>query len=347
MKTSVFLIFPLLICSFAWALDVHKTGDKVMLTDSCSNGNNIISSLSKWTQNIKAGKGCDGVLSPQKNGDQCTYDITSCVPEHVVKYQDATAENDGPNCWNLSLVMSGILPSLRYAAPEEMSFYMRPPLCRQLKNGEARQPGDVGAIREVSIGGVQESHGFIYISDKIAYSKNGFSSQSPYKLQSLENVMKTYDVPDKKACRQNQINLSSDCGIAVSYFRCDSMNSYLGKHPEISKQVHDAFAALDAADACVSKQAFKGGALGAEAKKNIADVGTALQKFAEQAKDSPDFKKLKQDQKDFILSSIMLRLYSIASQLGMSNEWSASDQAGSFMQMFADSAEELVTKKGK
>ncbi|WP_142697277.1 hypothetical protein [Bdellovibrio sp. NC01] len=346
MKKLLFSIVVLASVMASAELVVHKEGSKVVLADSCSNAQDMIQSLSQWTQNVKAGKGCSNLEPMTKSGSDCRYDISSCVPEHVVKYQDAKPEVDGPNCWNLSLVMSGILPSLRYSSPEEMHFYMRPPLCKALKDGEARQPGDVGAIRTVSRAGVEESHGFIYISEKIAYSKNGFSQMSPYALQTMEEVMQTYDVPNKKECRKNQIDLKSDCRNAVSFYRCDSLDSYMDKHKEIPEKVRTTLKKISSAEDCISKQAFSGKSLSAEARKNISDTSKAILAFAEEAKNSPEFNKLPKEQKNFLLGGIFYRLDAIGDQLSFSGEGSLAWETKGLTEMFGNVASKLV-KEGK
>lgn len=326
-------------------LVVHKEGDKVVLADSCSNAQDMIQSLSQWTQNIKAGKGCSSLEPLSKSGSDCRYDISSCVPEHVVKYQDAKPEIDGPNCWNLSLVMSGILPSLRYSSPEEMHFYMRPPLCKALKDGEARKPGDVGAIRTVSRAGVEESHGFIYISEKIAYSKNGFSQMSPYALQTMEEVMQTYGVPDQKACRQNQIDVNSGCRNAVSFYRCETLDSYMNKHKEIPEKVRTTLQKISSAEDCVSKHAFSGVSLSAEAKKNISDTSQAILAFVSDAEKSPEFKKLSKEQKNFLLGGMYFRLDAISDQLTFGGDAQVGYETKALTQMFGDLAGKLVKER--
>lgn len=331
----------------SWAQpDVQKKNGRILLSDDCAAAKDMVSSLATWTQSTDAKKGCiPDSLKPRQLATQCTYDVTSCVPDQVVKYQDATPERDGPNCWNLSLVMSKILPSLRYALPEEMNFYMAPPLCRQLANDEKRQPGDVGAIRTVHSDGLEESHGFIYISDKIAYSKNGYSRESPYKLQSLENVMQVYDVPEKAACRSNEIDLQSGCDNAVSYYRCDSLDNYMNKHKDIPVKVRKSFKSVDAIESCVSAQALKGTALSTEVKKNILETSKALLAYVESADKTPEFNKMKPDEQSFVLGSLYLRLQGISNQLLDNGEDSLARNVNSLSVSFGDAAADLLAKR--
>lgn len=304
-----------LAASATHAFEISKSQGRLRLSGPCDEGTTIVHSLAQWSRNAQTGKVCDAKPTSTPSG-QCDLDITNCVPDHVVTYHGANPAVSGPNCWNLSLVMSKILPALRYSAPEEMNFYMRPPLCRQLKDGEKKEPGDVGAIRQiVGLAKTEEYHGFVYISDKIAYSKNGFSSQSPYELQTLDKVYDAYEVPDKDSCRKNEITgASAQCGQAVSFFRCDSMETYLQKNSEVPEQIRSTFEKLDKAEDCVQQSALSGRPFSEEAQKNLRDTSVALLKYLEDAKESPALKRMPKDERDFLLGSLQLRLSGIADQ---------------------------------
>ncbi len=155
----------------------------------------------------------------------CELNISSCLPNRIKTHQSVFSDLSGPNCWNSSLVMSGLLPEFRYSPQDEFSFYLNSPLCRQLKNNETRQAGDIGAIRES--GGI-EVHSFTYISDELVFSKNGHSTLRPYKLQTSEEVYKTYDVDllsTPEECLSNVMD--TNCKSGVEFFRCETMESYL------------------------------------------------------------------------------------------------------------------------
>lgn len=228
------LIFIVLVsCLFmsnSIAFKIKREGQEIYIIDqSCRTVTEISIALSEWTKSIGEKRECPiEKQSPQMElTGKCVYNITNCIPSHVAKYEGVNPQESGPNCWNMSLVFKEILPALRYSTPEEMSFYMNSPLCRMLKKDEKRVSGDIGAIRVINEGNFKEFHGFIYISDKIAYSKNGFHKSSPYSLQSLDNVYSVYDVTEKSQCRANELNSSLDCDIATSFYRCISMKEYL------------------------------------------------------------------------------------------------------------------------
>ncbi|WP_415061517.1 hypothetical protein [Bdellovibrio sp.] len=316
MKHAFFVL--IFMTSLAQAFNVRKSKDRLLLRETnCEEGQEIVSSLAQWNLLAKTGKQCDTSAPGEIKKNYCQFDITDCVPDHVVKYQGATPQTDGPNCWNLSLVMSKILPALRYSSPEEMNFYMRPPLCRQLKDGEEKIAGDVGAIRQVKKDKTPEYHGFIYISEKVAYSKNGFSRMAPYDLQSLDNVYEVYQVPRQEECRKNEITEGATCDKAVAFFRCQSMDEYLENNSNIPEKIKETFQKVGMFEVCVEDRALRGNAISKEATKNILDTSKALLNYLKQAKDSPEVAKLDKEERDFVIGSLQMRLEAISEQLAM------------------------------
>lgn len=144
----------------------------------------------------------------------CEADITPCVPGLVSRYQGVYPRAVGPNCWNLALVNSGILPGLRYTTEQEMSFYLHSPMCRKLQDQE-RRAGDIASIAKKSESQHQEIHAFIYISDDIAYSKNGSAGDDPFGLQPMKDILSLYGAPPN----------------SLSFYRCDSLQGHWQRQP--------------------------------------------------------------------------------------------------------------------
>jgi hypothetical protein len=321
MKRLTLIPFLILTTQNVFAYQIDKQSDEIILSSvNCDDVEDIYSSLAQWSKSIKQDVQCPDLVLPEDKKD-CAVKITNCVPDHVKKYQSVNPTYSGPNCWNLALVMKDILPGLRYSTPEEMAFYMQPPLCRSLKNDEPLKAGDVGAIRNIVNHKIQESHGFIYISDKLAYSKNGFSKYSPYSLQTLENVYQVYDVQNKPECRSNQIDVEADCETAVSYYRCISLTEYLKKNPNVPKEVIDSLNGIGSFEGCaLSKTAIDGDAI-PEAFKNILKNSLmAITNYLIEQKKSLEKSKRSNPETDFIIGSIQLRLDAIKKQLSMTNE---------------------------
>lgn len=137
----------------------------------------------------------------------------------------------GPNCWNLALVAAGLLPSIRHTDSPEFRFYLNSKACRMLGNNEARKPGDLGAIRLVSPGGSVEYHGFVFMNLNQVLTKNGVRTADPYQIQSLDQVLATYNVPANEHCRHNELDLFSGCVYQLSVFRCTDRDSWLRALP--------------------------------------------------------------------------------------------------------------------
>ncbi|MBY0416250.1 MAG: hypothetical protein K2Q18_18900 [Bdellovibrionales bacterium] len=284
-----------------YALEVFPFGDTIELSsETCSETESIVKSLEDWTK-IKC-----------KKIEGCKYDIKSCLPAHIAGVVGKYSGYEGPNCWNLALVMKGILPGLRFSTKEEMAFYLNSPLCRNLEEGEERRPGDVGAIRELVNNKAYEFHGFIYISDKIAFAKNGETYESSYDLQTLNNVFASYQMSSKEECYGNRINLNSLCMNATSYFRCESLDAYLSKRAPISMDLKEIIQATSNYEKCnLEPFLVDGKVLSDKATNAFINTTKALVKYTEnQIKKN---QKLSDEEK-FIVTSLDLRMRSISEQ---------------------------------
>lgn len=325
-KPNKFVSFSLIIFSLhnnsnAEALLERKTSsqgfgkpDEFFISDSnCDQVKKHLSVLAMWTKKINKASTCDltSIKTTTAKG-KCEANVSSCLPEHVLKYQGVNPANSGPNCWNLSLVMKNILPGLRYSTPDEMAYYMRPPICRALKDNEKREVGDVGAIRGVFEGMKEESHGFIYLSDELSYSKNGFNKMSPYEVQSTDKVLSIYGVPNDPKCRKNELDTHSACGSAVSYFRCQSFDDFLAKAPDIKPETLKAVKNVMHFEQCLQKATIDGAILSKEAASSIENSVLSLIKFLNENKKKS---KNRNEQENFILGSLYLRLSAIGEQL--------------------------------
>jgi hypothetical protein len=281
----------------AFAGIVEKRQDqRILLTEpNCKIAADDVKALRAWTLTSNSQAKCEAAAGVS-TGDRCEVDITRCVPEHVAKYQGVDSATGGPNCWNLVLVMKGILPNLRYSSDAEMTFYMRPPLCQQVGDKDKRA-GDIGAVRYEK---KEEIHGFIYVNDKLAYSKNGMTG--PYQLQSLDNVLDLYI----EGARTD-----------VSYFRCDSMSEYLKKNPDIPRKLLETYDQLGNFENCLERFVVSNEPLSNEAKSSIIDTGKALAEYlVEQRKSGKNLN----EKETFVIASLQLRLDSIAEQLSYTTQ---------------------------
>jgi hypothetical protein len=299
------------------AFEIQRQGESLFLSGTnCVEVNVVFESLKAWTVSLNEDKSCH--LTPQKSELGCTVNIDSCVPNHVFQYQGVNPKKFGPNCWNLALVMKGILPALRYSTAEEMSFYMKSPLCRQLGENEKRLPGDIGAIRDVGQG-QSEVHGFIYISDKLAYSKNGPDEKNPFAIQSLNEVYKIYDVPNKNECRGNTIKMNTNCTNALSFFRCKSIDSYLQDTEKLPQFLDKSLKEVDRVEKCLQLEQINEQIVSSEARKNLVDVSEALVFYLKERKSVSASSNLSEKEK-FTLTALQLRLQALSEQFANNND---------------------------
>ncbi len=241
----MYLFFVLLINSFAFSHEVKvikKNGEIHLQSSDCATLRNQAKALNQWDKHqVTAIQ-----ISPcHCEKGVCDLNVNSVVPHWIREKQGTCSAFDGPNCWNSSLVSSGILPHLRYTSPEEMSFWLSSPLCQERKENEPVQPGDIIAIRT---GKTEEVHGFINLTPELAFSKNGYAQGTLYQLQSPNNVFAVYDVPPncRRVYKAPTENLK--CQNYANYFKCDSIDSYLMKHPwknQDQKSTWDALSNMD------------------------------------------------------------------------------------------------------
>ena len=216
------------------ALQVQKNGQQILLlSKECSNLIKQATALSAWKSKQKSLP-----LETKCSCDEstCKLDVSAFLPQLVVEKQGTCSAHDGPNCWNNSLVSTGILPHLRYTTPEEMNFWMTSPLCQERKPDESPAPGDIIAIRDESGG---EVHGFINLTGDLAYSKNGYAQGTRYELQSPKKVFDVYDVPVECQRFYQKPPQGVKCDNYANYFKCDSIDDFLNKNPISDQELKD------------------------------------------------------------------------------------------------------------
>ncbi|MEA9355097.1 hypothetical protein SHI21_02740 [Bacteriovorax sp. PP10] len=301
--------------------------------------------LDQWTKNSHEKKSCPvNFQSPVQKNNRCSYDVTDCLPDHVIKYGGVSPKYNGPNCWNLALVMKNILPALRHTTNEEMAFYMSSPLCRQIKNGEPKIPGDVGAIRKTSGVDQGEYHGFIYISDNLVYSKNGLAKENPYMILSTNIMMDVYTVPKDPKCRKNEMDPSANCDFSTSYFRCMSMEEYLAKQ-NTPKEIMTAIRDVDNFDKCLESTTLSDQPLSKRAEKNLFDSLNVISNYLYDETEKAKGSDLEDPKQIFMLASLNLKLNAIAMQLGGDNKVGYGTAVQGFSEHIKALTEELKGKK--
>src|SRR5262249_24904282 len=128
------------------AIVVEKRKSDIILKSSiCQELEETIPALVEWTRKVD---GTAPAVSPQlintKTG--CELVATSILPKHVRRFQGFSTAKSGPNCFNLALVMSGILSEHRYVDFTEMDALLKSPRCQKIPWSERPSPGDIGVI---------------------------------------------------------------------------------------------------------------------------------------------------------------------------------------------------------
>lgn len=229
---------------------VVKEGKKILLLGKdCNLLNKESDALAKWTQKVNE-RAVNQPCSCRQGF--CTKEVTSTIPDFAEAYQFKHVPTDGPNCWNATLVGAKIVPQLRYTSDIEMNFWMNSPLCKERKANEPLQPGDLIAIRGSDH---KEVHGFIYLSENLSFSKNGYNKAMPYSLQDPNVVFDIYEVP--KNCRR-KTGEATGCANYANYFSCISMDDYLKKNPIKDPTAKETYKQLSDLECVISEAVLSG-----------------------------------------------------------------------------------------
>ncbi len=179
--------------------------------------------------------------------ETCSMRVTAAAPDFVNLTHGTKAGRWGPNCWNTALVSGKILPARSFTSPAEMTFWMKSPLCRALREGELPRPGDIIAVRDQA---GEEVHGFIYLTPELSFSKNYLTAAAPYALQSPDEVYGEFPVAE--SCRVPGTS-GPGCVTRSDYFRCSPLEDYVhNPDPAPAEDYLRAAAAVSAAEASIS-----------------------------------------------------------------------------------------------
>lgn len=313
-----FIFFSLIFGDPRGSVEIKQVKDQILIEAvRYEDLESIKRTLNAWLQTRNESDHCDLSPLPQNrdsSSGKFVADITHCLPARLRKHLNTNPEHSGPNCWNSALNLAGILPALRLSPADEMAFYMRSPLCRPLQNNETRNSGDIGAIRQFDESGTKEVHGFIYISDNLAFSKDNYSFLTSYELISLDNLLDFWSVPKKNNCRTNQFETSS-CGRATTYFRCSSLEEYFSQHTDIPRDAIKLFEDLAVIERALELEALEGLELTLATEGNIRSVAKAVASFLSQNQGEGTTSLSWNRDHNFLLGALDLRLEAIAFQL--------------------------------
>lgn len=308
--------------SFANAYQISRVNDRLIISsDKCQESLEIIKSLNDWKETTSEPNQChfDQIRLQNENKSACEIDFTECVPKHVAQYAQTMAAKSGPNCFNLALVLKGILPALRYVPPNEISFYMQEPLCKQIAKNQSLNAGDIGIIRSES--SKNFAHAFIYISEKLSYQKKGVHYNEPFELKATSKIFQDEQInPDCGKLNYDE----KQCAWAAVYFRCQSMEQYLEKNKKWPDEILQSLDSLNKYDACAEKHTIKKELLSDVAISSLLETTKTLAFYL---KNQSELIQKKQDDKEkiFVLGYLQLRLAAIVESLKSSGHQNYSE----------------------
>lgn len=263
MNKAIITFFTIILFQSAFAenlfnkkVQVVKKGDDIYLTgNDCGLLEKESKILEGWTKRLKENTANDHKCECAKS--LCSKKVSALLPKIVNATQFVKPNSTGPNCWNASLVAAKIIPQLRYSTPQEMSFWLNSPLCKEKKSTDALEPGDIVAILNKS---GHQHHGFIYISENLSFSKNGFESDNPYTLQDPKHVFSKYQVKPK--CER--IDSQGACENHAKYYSCTSVDEYRNSYKGTDKILKDTIDSISGMECLFSKSLFEDGSFGVD-----------------------------------------------------------------------------------
>ncbi len=274
-------------------LSISRINNKLILASTdCILLNLEAQNLVKW-RNQRNEKPID-TIKISKNGKGCSLELKNIAPDFVEKYHGQNAK--GPNCWNTTLTLNGMLPGKRFSQAEEMTLWMQSPLCQKVPSNQL-QVGDIGAMRYYKPDNTfSETHGFIYISDNLVFHKPGPGAEESYGI---------YD--RNKMFNESKINVSG-IRVQTDYFRCSSLEDYFRNKPLLDLRYQKINQAIQAIECDEEKKIFNKKSNSEWLEINIAILDKLIADETQEAMKIPDDSK-------FLWHSLLVRIQSLKSQL--------------------------------
>ncbi len=137
--------------------------------------------------------------------------------------QDFPLEENGPNCWNSALFLSGLVDEIRSVTYNEFRDAIESKRCTEV---ETPQLGDIVALRRTDAEGNplkyamhSEIHAYTFKDQEMGLTKNGFSKKAPYIEQSHNQIFHFYKNVNRKDCRIQDVP-KDYCHLTTFYYRC-------------------------------------------------------------------------------------------------------------------------------
>lgn len=143
----------------------------------------------------------------QALGGRCYVSVHNILSNSFSNLLNKELTEDGPNCWNASLVILGLEKDIKYTSPEEFSFIINSE-CQHVTKREDVEVGDIIAIRNTDEG---EIHGMVYISPNLVFTKNGYEKKYRYIIDNPDKWYEFYGVKSKECRFQTENNINPKC----------------------------------------------------------------------------------------------------------------------------------------
>lgn len=214
---------------------VRDASGRLILKADCRDLPGMLGALADWKARFGETPGAAPVIA--QDGAACSATIDAVAPAMVLRLHGTKTRHSGPNCWNTALLSARVALFQRASEAEEIRFWTHSPLCRELSPEEPRLPGDIISVS--GPGDSPELHAFVYITDKLAFAKNGFDVQFPYELQALERQYQLAALGDEvapAACRR-AVGRPADCNVWANHYRCVPYAGYVSRAQVPDKDV--------------------------------------------------------------------------------------------------------------
>ncbi len=285
------------------AVDRGADGALVLSGTDCPTLERQSAALADWRSRLHESAGSPDICRCEAG--ICTLNISPAAPDFVNLTHGTKAGRWGPNCWNTALVSNKILSAPSFTSPEEMTFWMKSPLCRALRAGESPRPGDIIAIRDQS---GAEVHGFVYLTDELSFSKNYLTAAAPFALQSPEAVYQEFPVAAE--CRAPGTS-APGCAARSDYFRCSTLGDYQSSmSPAPDQDYLSAAASVSSAEKSLSELILRW-------KTDPELKGRAAEILATSKEELLPVRELAQNRSGLLWDALVLRIDSLLHQIDL------------------------------
>jgi len=203
--------------------------------ESCEVLSKQANALDAWTRRMEEASYRSIKCIPGRTRGTYQIQIDGIVPSFVRNHANTIPPNDGPNCFNTTLVAPKILEHMRYSSSEELAWYLDSVLCKKVNESEM-QPGDPVVVFNHPIlapSSTVISHSYVYLTPNLSFQKTGYMGKiAPFEFSNPQQISKEYEVTQSSSCNWITHSPPRKCKTWTVGYRCMSMDNYLSKGAE-------------------------------------------------------------------------------------------------------------------